>query len=435
MDPVVIGYIVTLVVFILLLAGGVHIHGVLLGTGIVGIIMLGNADKLISFIGMQSFPSVASYSLSTIPMYILCAQFILQAGIVEDLYGIVYNISRGRRSLLGTITLILGAFLGAVCGSGMATSSALTGAAYPQLKLRGYNEKHAAALSAAAGSLSSIIPPSTVIIVYGVVTETSISKLFVAAVLPGIVITLVYILCNYVFLARDRKKAGKMEFVPVDLPLGGLITSLVSGVIIALVIFGGIYSGIFTPTEAGAIAAFVGFIAALLKKKVNWAFLKKAGIETLKVSAMIMVIIIGAEVFGKYISMSGLAKAFVGVVEPLMHTPALLLAIVIAIYFIFFMFLEGTAVIVMTTPVLIPMVTAMGYDVIWFGVLVCMCCVIGMLTPPVGLCVYAVCGIAKLPMEGVFKYGTIMAAAAAVVAGGLMIVWPDLALILPRMMG
>ncbi|MBR0093390.1 MAG: TRAP transporter large permease [Lachnospiraceae bacterium] len=430
-----IGYLITLIVFIILIVSGVHIHGVLLGTGIVGILTLGSGKIITSFMGMQSFPSVASYSLSTIPMYILCAQFILQAGIVDDLYNVIFNVSRGKRSLLGTVTLILGAFLGAVCGSGMATSSALANAAYPQLTKHGYNKNHAAALAAASGSLSSIIPPSTVIIVYGVVTETSISKLFVAAVLPGCLITLVYIFCNIIMLKVDKNKEAEEEtFEPIHLDKRKTMVSLLCGVLIAVTIFGGIYSGIFTPTEAGAMAAFIGFLAALILRKLNFEFIRKAGIETLKVSAMIMVIIIGAKIFGRYISMSGLAKAFVGVVEPLMDTPALLLFIVVLIYFVFFMFLEGTAVIVMTTPVLIPMVTEMGYDTIWFGVLVCMCCVIGMLTPPVGLCVYSVCGITKLPMEKVFKYGMIMAFAAAVIAGGLMILWPDLALLLPRMM-
>lgn len=229
------GLTITFIVFLIMLLGGVHIHGVLLGTGLVGLILLGHGSLLAHFMGYQSYPAVASYTLSTIPMFILCAQFILMSGMVEDLYNSIYNFSKGRKGMLGTVTLIIGAFLGAVCGSGIATSSALAQVAYPQLHKHGYNPNLAAAISAAAGSLSSIIPPSTVIIVYGVVTETPIGKLFIAAILPGIAVTSVYIICNYVFLKLDKSHTEQHAFEKIPMERRKGIISLVFGVIIAII--------------------------------------------------------------------------------------------------------------------------------------------------------------------------------------------------------
>ena len=423
-------------VFFILMFAGLYIHAVLMGVGIVGIMMLGKTSLLPGFMGYQAFPTVASYSLSTIPLFILTAQFILQAGVVQDLFTIVYNVSKGKKGMLGATTLVVGAFLGAVCGSGTATAGSLGQAAYPELVKHGYSEDLGACVSAAAGSLSSIIPPSIVLIVYGVTTETPIGKLFVAAVIPGILVTLTYIVCTFYFL-RKEEKAGLHEikpFVRKPMEKSRLIIVIVVACAIAVTIFGGIYSGFMTPTEAGAVGAVVSFIAAILLKKVNKDFIYKAGIETVKLSSMVMLIMIGAKIFGRFISLSMMARKFIALLEPLFAYPALILAILIVIYFFLFMFLEGTAVITMTTPILIPVMNAMGIDSLWFGILVCVTCVVGMLTPPVGMCVYTVCGICKLPVEGAFKYGIKFAAVCSVVVGGLMIAFPEIVTWLPNMM-
>lgn len=423
-------------IFFLFLFHGLYIHATLLGTGIAGIILLGNITMLPGFMGYQSFPAVASYSLSTIPLFVLTAQFILQADIVEDLFSMVYNSSKGNKGALGTATLVVGAFLGAVCGSGTATSAALGQAAYPQLVRHGYSKDLASCVAAAAGSLSSIVPPSVVLIVYGVATETSIGDLFVGAVIPGCMVTLVYILCTFFFLRHEKKKLNlpTHPFEPIPISNRRRITAIVVSISIAAVIFGGIYSGIMTPTEAGAVGAFVSFMAAVLLKKVNRNFMVKAAKDTVKLSSMVFVILIGAKIFGKFISLSLISRKFVQLLEPLFIYPALILGILVLVYFVLFMFLEGTAVIVMTTPVLLPVMNAMGIDTLWFGILVCLTCVIGMLTPPVGLCVYTVCGITKNPVEGAFKYGICFAAACSIVVGGLMILFPQLVTWLPATM-
>ena len=434
-----VAIIIALVVLVIMLLSGMYIHSLLLAVGVVGVILLGRGAVLPGLMSYATFTSVATYSMTTIPLYVLCAQLILEAGVVEDLFNLLYNASKGKRGVLGTFCIVLGAFLGAVCGSGTATSAALGQAAYPQLVKRGYKADLAAAVSAASGSLAGIIPPSVTIIVYGVATETPIGRMFIASMIPGILTTIVFIFCNLFFLNRENRisrQSGeeKAPFEPVPVDKKSTTISAIVAIIIAITIFGGIYSGFMTATEAGAVAATVAFICALLLGKVNKDFLVRAAKSSVKVTAMVMLIIVGAKIFGRFMSLSRISSSFVEMLEPLMDHPEIILIILIIVYFVLFMLMEGTAVIVMTTPVLLPVMEAMEVDMLWFGIIVCFCCVIGQLTPPVGVCVYSACGIADIPVEGAFKYSMLMAIAATVIVGGLMVFFPAVVTWLPSMM-
>ena len=434
-----VAILIALVVLVIMLLSGMYIHSLLLAVGVVGVILLGRGAVLPGLMSYATFTSVATYSMTTIPLYVLCAQLILEAGVVEDLFNLLYNASKGKRGVLGTFCIVLGAFLGAVCGSGTATSAALGQAAYPQLVKRGYKADLAAAVSAASGSLAGIIPPSVTIIVYGVATETPIGRMFIASMIPGILTTIVFIFCNLFFLNREKRvslQSGeeKAPFEPVPVDKKSTTISAIVAIIIAITIFGGIYSGFMTATEAGAVAATVAFICALLLGKVNKDFLVRAAKSSVKVTAMVMLIIVGAKIFGRFMSLSRISSSFVEMLEPLMDHPEIILIILIIVYFVLFMLMEGTAVIVMTTPVLLPVMEAMEVDMLWFGIIVCFCCVIGQLTPPVGVCVYSACGIADIPVEGPFKYSMLMAIAATVIVGGLMVFFPAVVTWLPSMM-
>lgn len=427
--------LVAAVTLIVLLLGGLYIHSMLLAVGIVGIAALGKTALLPGLLSYTTFTTVATYSMTTIPLYVLCAQLILEAGVVEDLFNILYNISHGRKGVLGAFCSILGAFLGAVCGSGTATSAALGQAAYPQLVKRGYSSDLAAAVSASAGSLAGIIPPSITIIVYGITTETPIGRLFVASVIPGVLTTLVFIGCTLFFLRGESKASGAVSaFTPVHVDKRNAIVSITVACIIAVTIFGGIYSGFMTATEAGAVSATVALICALCLGKVTKEFLVRAAKSTVNITAMVMLIMIGAKIFGRFMSLSKVSDAFVELLGPLMSHPRIILVICIIVYFVLFMLMEGTAVIVMTTPVLLPVMQELGVDMLWFGIIVCFCCVIGQLTPPVGVCVYSVCGTAGIPVEGPFKRSMVFALAATVIVGGLMVLFPQIVTFLPSLM-
>ncbi|MGB6777936.1 TRAP transporter large permease [Planococcus citreus] len=432
---------IILAMMIVLLLAGLYIHSVLLASGIIGLILLEGFGILPGLLGNEPFNRVASYTLTTIPLFVLMAQFILQSGLVQDIFYMVHKVSKGKNSLLGVLTLIIGGLLGAVSGSGTATSASLGQVAIPELRKHGYSAPLAGAVAASGGSLSGIIPPSIILILYGVATETPVGSLFVGAFIPGILTMLVFIAVMLVYfqLGKKKQQAAQEEMfeetvTEEKVPVIRLIIASVIAVAIVFIIFGGIYSGVFTPTEAGAVGAFVGLIAAFLLGKVNFAFFKTSLIETVKLTGMVMIIMIGAQIFGRFVSLSLLPRRLIELIEPIMDTPVLVLIVISIVLFIMFMFIEGAAVILMSIPVVLPIIQELQVDILWFGVFVSVICTIGLITPPVGLSVYAVAGVSGINSGSIFRLTTVFALVAMVVVTGLMIAFPGLATWLPNSM-
>lgn len=432
---------IILAMMIVLLLAGLYIHSVLLASGIIGLILLEGFGILPGLLGNEPFNRVASYTLTTIPLFVLMAQFILQSGLVQDIFYMVHKVSKGKNSLLGVLTLIIGGLLGAVSGSGTATSASLGQVAIPELRKHGYSAPLAGAVAASGGSLSGIIPPSIILILYGVATETPVGSLFVGAFIPGILTMLVFIAVMLVYfqLGKKKQQAAQEEMfeetvTEEKVPVIRLIIASVIAVAIVFIIFGGIYSGVFTPTEAGAVGAFVGLIAAFLLGKVNFAFFKTSLIETVKLTGMVMIIMIGAQIFGRFVSLSLLPRRLIELIEPIMDTPVLVLIVISIVLFIMFMFIEGAAVILMSIPVVLPIIQELQVDILWFGVFVSVICTIGLITPPVGLSVYAVAGVSGINSGSIFRLTTVFALVSMVVVTGLMIAFPGLATWLPNSM-
>ena len=432
--------LVVLVLFTLLLLFGFYVHSVLLAAGVIGLVFLEGLPILSGLLGNAPFHSTASYTLTTIPMFVLMAQFALQSGIVQDVFYIVNRVSRGRNSFLGALTIVVGGFLGAVSGSGTATSASLGHVAVPELIKHRFKPALAGAVAASGGSLSSIIPPSIILIVYGVATLTPVGDLFISAVIPGILVMIVYMIVMYVCLrfsrktVEDRSSSDPRDGEEAKVPMHRLIIASLVGIILITVIFGGIYTGVVTPTEAGAIGALVAFIAVAVLGKLNINVLKSALTETIKVTAMVMLIMIGAQVFGRFISLSQLPRQLINLLEPIMDAPTFVLLLLLLVFLILFMFIEGAAVILMTIPVVLPIIEAIQVDVLWFGTFIGVIGTIGLITPPVGLSVYAVSGSSKISSDSIFQYAMVFALAATFVVGGLMIAFPEIALWLPRTM-
>lgn len=422
--------VIILGLFTLLLLAGLHIHSLLLGIGILGLVLLEGPSIISGFLRADPFSQVASYTLTTIPLFVLMAQFIMNAGIVQDAFTMVYNLSKGKAGLLGSMTVVVGGLLGAVSGSGTATAASLGQVAVPELRNYGFKKEIAGAVAAVSGSLSGIIPPSITLILYGVITETPISDLFIGAIIPGILMMLVFIMC-ILFAMRKSGTTSKGNFVPKSLPLSKMLVVIGVGVSSAIIIFGGIYSGIITPTEAGAVGAFVAFISALVLGKVNKAFIVNSVKDTAKVTGMVIVIIIGAKIFSRFMSLSLWPRKLVEVLQPLLEYPVLVLILLTGIFFILFMFIEGAAVILMTLPVLLPVIESLQVDILWFGVFICVISTLGLMTPPVGLSVYAVAGASKLSVESVFRHTTAYSVVVAIIVCGAMILLPEVVSWLP----
>ncbi|MFB4162479.1 TRAP transporter large permease [Alteribacillus sp. JSM 102045] len=434
---------VILLMFIVFLLSGLYIHSVLFACGIIGLILLEGFSILPGLLGNEPFNRAASYTLTTIPLFVLMAQFVLQSGIVQDMFYFINRLSKGNNSLLGALTIIIGGLLGAVSGSGTATAASLGQVAVPELTKHGYKPELAAAVAASGGSLSGIVPPSIILILYGVATETPVGDLFMAAVIPSILVMIVFIIvmlaCFYVFRKKTSEAAGleperKGPPQQAELPAMRLVVVNAVGLIIVIVIFGGIYSGVFTPTEAGAVGAFTALLSTLVLGKVNIAFFTRALTETIKVTGMVMLILIGAQIFGRFVSLSLLPRKLINLLDPIMEYPVIVLIVITIALFIMFMFIEGAAVILMSIPVIMPIIQAIGVDVLWFGIFISVICTVGLITPPVGLSVYAVSGASKMTPEPIFRYTMLFAFVATVVVGGIMIAFPDLVLWIPDSM-
>lgn len=422
--------IITLILFFVLLVLGLHISTVLLLSGIVGLYLLSGVQALAGILELDPFNRVASYTLTTIPLFILMSQFIMHADIVKYLYSLVFKITRGVSSALGVFTILLGGFLGAVSGSGSAISASLGQIAVPELKKRGYREDLAGAIAAVSGSLSSIIPPAIGLIIYGALTQTPIGDLFIASIIPGILMIIIFVIVVMFLYKRTKMDVTDMEKTEtIDLDnysVKQYTVAILTGLFIVGAIFGGIYLGIFTPTEAGAVGAFISLITAAILGKVNVDFFKKSLKSTLEITTMVMIIMVGAQVFGKFISLSRIPRKVLEMLEPLMGMPLLIIILLLIIYFILFMFLEGAAVILMTVPITVPLAQAVGISPLEFGILISAIGTAGLLTPPVGLCVYSVAGVTKIPIENLFKYSMIFAVVASIAVPAILLIFPEL---------
>lgn len=437
--PEFIALTIIFLIFFLLLLAGQHIGSVLLTTGIVGIAMYGGLGALEGILQLEPYTRVASYALTTIPLFILMAEFIMYSDIVKYLYYMIFKFSRGRPGVLGGFTIVAGGFLGAVSGSASAISAALGQISVPELKKHGYREDLAGAIAASAGSLATIIPPSIGLIIYGAITQTSIGQLFMAAVIPGIITVLILVIATlliYRFSTRraDSKEIGDKKEVDENIPISKFVISLIASIFIIGVVFIGIYTGLFTPTEAGGVGAFISFVAALLLGKVNFAFIKNSVTSTVKITTMVLFIMIGAQVFSKFISLSMIPRKLISLLEPLAHFPFIVILLLIITYFILFMFMEGAAVLLMAVPITLPIAELVGISPLEFGIIIGIVGSAGLLTPPVGLSVYAVSGVTKIPIENLFRYGMIFAVIMTVIVVPLIIIFPQLITWLPNTM-
>lgn len=429
--------IIVAIIFAFTLFGGLHISSVLILAGAVGVYLLVGIGPVINLIQVDTFSTVASYTLTTIPLFVLMSQFIVNSDIVKYLYSLIFIVSRGKSAVLGVFTVILGGFLGAVSGSASAMSAALGQFAVPELEKHGYSKPFAASIAAAAGALASVIPPSIGLIIYGAVTQTSISSLFIGIMIPAALVILLLSVTIVLFYIKETKNNPKIEIKESKQPTystKNYVVSVGAGVLILAVILGGIYLGFFTPTEAGGVGAFVALIAALILKKVDMKFLVTSFKETIKISAMVLMIMVGATLFGRFVTLSQLPQKLVATLEPLMSTPILIFLILTVVFFVAFMFLEGAAAIVMLVPITLPLAESIGISALEFGIIISVIGTAGLITPPVGLSTFAVSGVTRIPANSIFKYTVVYAVVISFVGAIALYLFPELITWLPDSM-
>jgi len=429
MSPVVAGIIgIALLVLLFLLRMPVAFAMALVG--LVGFASLCTPEAALSLLGRDIFDTFSSYPLSVIPMFILMGTFAFASGISQRLYKTTYAWIGHRRGGLTIATVFACAGFGAICGSSTATAATMGKIALPEMKKYNYDDALATGTVAAAGTLGILIPPSTVLIVYGILTEESIGKLFVAGILPGILLSIFF--AATVALLCWRNPAIGPPGVPTSWKEKlRAMTGIIEALILFLLAIGGLFGGLFSPTQAGAIGAGGALLIGLARRQLSWRSFFDAGKEGLRTSCMVIFIITGAVIFGHFMAVSRIPFVLAEWLGGLPIHPMAVMALIIFIYFIGGFFMDAMGLIVVTIPIFFPLVMKLGFDPIWFGVIIVLVGEMGVITPPVGVNVFVIKGIAPdVPLETIFR-GIFPFLAALIIATIILVIFPQIATFLP----
>ncbi len=430
MSPVTVGVLgIGLLILLFLLRMPVAFAMALVGFG--GFAYLASPTAAIGILGRDIFDYFSSYPLSVIPMFILMGTLAFASGISRRLYQTTYAWAGQYRGGLTIATVFACAGFGAICGSSTATAATMGQIALPEMKKYKYDDTLATGAVAAAGTLGILIPPSTVFIIYGILTEQSIGKLFIAGVLPGIFLTILFAATVAILCWRNPS-------IGPPGPPTKLITKLkaTAGIIEALILFllaiGGLFLGWFSPTQAGAIGAGGTLIIGLARRQLSWQSFTDACREGLRTSCMVIFIITGAVIFGRFMAVSRIPFLLAEWLGGLPISPMAIVCIIIFIYFIGGFFMDSMALIVLTIPIFYPLIKKLGIDPIWFGVIIVLIAEMGVITPPVGVNVFVIKGIAPdVPLENIFK-GIFPFLAALILMTIILMIFPGIATYLPK---
>jgi tripartite ATP-independent transporter DctM subunit len=437
MSPTFIG-ITGIIIMILMFLTRMPVAFVMASVGFVGFSCVISTDAGLVLLSRNVYETFDSYDLTTIPLFILMGQLGFNSGISKRLYDAGYKFMGSVRGGLAMATVSACTAFGAVCGSSPATAATMATVGLPEMKRYGYDDELATGSVASGGGIGMIMPPSVVLIIYGILTEQSIGALFVAGIFPAFLVTVLFIICIYIRCRISPEQGPPGEHFSWPEKLKALL-GLSETLIIFTLVIGGIFIGLFTPTEAAAIGAFGMLVIALARRQITWKGFVKSLMETLRTSCMVLMLIAGAVIFGKFLAVTRIPFEIAGWVAGLEMSPVLVMAVVIGIYFIGGCFMDALAFVTLTVPIFFPVVMELGFDPIWFGIIIVMVTEMGVITPPVGINVYVVYGVAKnvlkeeIPLEKIFK-GIFPFLLAIIVGVILLIMFPSIILFLPNLM-
>ncbi len=398
--------------------------------GLVGFAYLADPGPALSLLAQDIFEQFSSYPLTVIPMFILMGTFAFASGISRRLYETSYTWVGQFRGGLTMATVIACAGFAAISGSTAATAATMGKIALPEMKKYNYDDTLATGTVAAAGTLGILIPPSTVLIVYGILTEESIGKLFIAGVLPGVLLSLSFVATVAILCLRNP------TIGPPGAPTSWkeklrATTGILEAIILFLLAIGGLFLGWFSPTQAGSIGAGGALIIGLVRRQLTWRTFLEAGREGLRTACMVIFIITGAVIFGHFMAVSMIPFLLADWLETLPIHPMAVMGVIVLIYFIGGFFMDSMALVVVTIPIFFPVVMKLGFDPIWFGVIVVLVAEMGVITPPVGVNVFVIKGIAPdVPLEIIFK-GILPFLASLIIVTVILIFFPQIATFLP----
>jgi len=371
--------------------------------GLAGFAYLSGIESALSLLAQDIFETFSSQPLSVIPTFILMGSFAFASGISQRLYFAGYTWVGHLRGGLTLATVLACSGFAAICGSTAATAATMGKIALPEMKKYNYDQSFATGTVASAGTLGILIPPSTVFIVYGIMTEESIGKLFVAGILPGAILTVLFML-TVVVLCLHNPKLGPAGPVTTWRQKFIALSGIIEAVILFALAIGGLFLGWFSPTQAGGIGAFGALVIGLFRGGFNLKVTLDATRDGLRTSCMVLFIIAGATVFGHFMAISNIPFKLADWVGNLPIPPMAIMGVIIFIYFIGGFFMDSMAMIVVSLPIFFPIVKKFGFDPIWFGVIIVLIAEMGVITPPVGVNVFVIKGIApEVPLNQIFK--------------------------------
>jgi len=428
-DPIVLAG-VCFIVLLALLAGGLWVAVALALVGVAGFLFsMGNA----SVTGMVPASVINSFILTAVPLFIFMGEILVHCGVSDMLYRAASRWLAWAPGGLLHSNIGSCAFFAAISGSSPATAATIGTVALPALRKRGYDERLTLGSLAAGGTLGILIPPSISLIIYGSLADASVGKLFAGGIIPGIVISLMFISYIAIRTVRNPRLAPREGALSAKGLISGL-KDIWPIVLLMFIVLGGIFGGIMTPTEAAAIGCSVALIMALGLRRLSWQILKKSLLSALEVSCMCLFIVVGASILSTYFAMMRIPVAFAELATGGGLPPVVVLLLIYSLYLLLGCFIDGMSAMVLTVPTVVPVIVALGYDPIWFGVVLTVLIEVGMLTPPMGINLFVIHGISGGSLTEVIA-GSAPFFLIILASIALFTVLPSLVLWLPSLMG
>jgi len=429
MTPLQIGIWGCIGLFVLL-AASLPVAFTMAIVGVVGFALIVNTPAAAGMITTELYETFTQYSLTVIPMFVFMGQIAFHAGISRRLFDAAYSWLGHLPGGLATAAVGACTIFGAICGSGPATAATIASVAIPEMKRYKYSSELACGSVAAGGSLGMLIPPSVVFIVYAILTEKSIGQLFIAGIVPGIMMALLFCATIYIQCRLNPAlgPAGpKVSFQQKLRSLNGLIETLVLFAVVML----GMFMGFFSPTEAAAIGAAGSLVIAAVRRKITRKMITQSVMETIRTSCMVMIIVTGAVIFGRFLAITRIPFELATWLSNLPLPGWAVMGMIILFYLLAGSFIDALALVLLTIPIFYPVVVELGYDPIWFGVMIVVVTQMGVITPPVGVNVYVVSGIERdVPMQKIFR-GAMPFLIAMVISAILLMIFPQICTWLP----
>jgi tripartite ATP-independent transporter DctM subunit len=425
----VIGIVILLVVLFFV---GMPVGFAMAVVGFCGFWYVVSFKAAINMVGSDIWATFSSYGLTVIPLFIFLGSIAFHTGLAERLYNAAYKWFGHWRGGLAIATIGADELFAAICGSNTATAATMGAVALPQMQKYHYDDRLSSGTVVTGGTLGTVMPPSVVLIIIGLQTEQSIIKLFLGGILPAILLGLLFIVTIFT-VCRVRPDFGPSGPRTTLKEKVKALTSVIEAVAIFSIVIGGLYAGFFTPTEAGAVGVFFTLLITIITRRLTWKGVKESLVDTLKISSMVFFLVTGAIIFGRFLAVTRLPFIIADFAAGLPVSPYIILALILVIYLVGGCFIDSLGFLVLTIPIFFPLGMALGFDPIWYSIILTMVTTMGAITPPVGVNIYVVKALApEIELKTIFLSVSFFLMA-CVVCIVFLIVFPDIVTVIPNM--